>query len=226
MLPTALISPLIRRYNAEGRQHVHDHSQVLFGIDGTLQLEVEGRSVWVDATSGLVIPAGASHVYFAIGTARVLVFDELAWSGEERLRRFALPPGWGTAGLNADRLLETLAVASPIKARRRIDLAQLAQQIDADLSRAWTVAALAALCCLSPQRLRARFAQSLNQSPQAFVRARRLNRAEALLRLGLGLDAVALQVGYSSASALSVALRRERNSGARGLRARQAFLDI
>ena len=215
----------VRRYDREGGKHAHEHAQVLFGIDGALQVEVEGHSAWVDATSGLVIPPGASHTYCAQRTARVLVLDDLTGPTTERMRRFALPQGWRGGELAMDAVLETLLGAPTIRARRRVDLDELVEHIDADLHRDWRVADLAALCCLSPQRLRARFAQALGQSPLAVVRTRRLIRAEQLLTRGFSLEAVALQVGYSSASALSAALRRERNSGARALRKRRAFLE-
>lgn len=215
---------LLRRYDREGGVHAHDHAQVLFGVDGVLHLEVQGHSTWVDATCGLVVPAGATHAYRAGRTARVLVLDDLTGPATERVRRFALPPGWRGGALEAGTLLDTLLGASTIRQRRRIDLDALAERIDADLRRPWTVAELAAACCLSPQRLRVRFAEVLGQSPQAFVRARRLNRAEQLLGRGFPLDAVAAEVGYGSASALSAALRRERHRGARELRQRRAFL--
>lgn len=111
-----------------------------------------------------------------------------------------------------------LAGAPPQAPRRRIDLAALTERIDADLARDWTVSDLAAACHLSPQRLRARFAQALGAPPLAFVRARRLDRAEILLRRGWTLEAAAVQIGYASASALSAAIRRERDIGARDLR--------
>ena len=216
--------PPLRRYAHEGGTHVHDHAQVLFGVDGTLFVEIHGHSAWVDATCGQVIPAGARHAYSAVQPARVLVLDDLTGAATERLRRFALPKNWSGHGIPIDNLVDTLLGASTIRTRRRIDWDALAERIDADLARPWTVADLAAACCLSPQRLRTRFTESLGQSPLAFVRVRRLNRAEHLLRRGHTLDAVAMQVGYASASALSAALRRERDSGARSLRRKRAFL--
>lgn len=209
--------------------HVHDHAQVLLGVAGGLHVEVEGRGTWIDATCGMVVPAGAAHTYCATATAHVLVLDDLTGPATERVRRFALPQDWQQrwcdAKLDVGTLANTLIDGSSLHARRRIDLDALAERIDADLAHPWTVAELALACCLSPQRLRARFSQALDQSPLAFVRERRLNRAEQLLRQGFLLDAVAAQVGYASASALSFALRRERNSGARELRRRRAFLE-
>lgn len=225
MSTPALDPTLVRRYDREGGRHAHDHAQVLFGISGTLQLEVEGRGTWVDASCGLVVPAGATHAYRALRAADVLVLDGLTGPATERLRRFALPRGWHRSRLDRETLLHTLLDAPTLAPRRRIDLDALAERIDADLARDWTVADLAAACCLSPQRLRARFAQALGQSPLDFVRARRLDRAEQLLRRGLALDAAAAQVGYGRASALSAALRRERGTGARELRRGRALLE-
>jgi len=225
MLQTLIDPHSVRRYDREGGKHAHDHAQVLFGINGTLHVEVEGQGAWVDATSGLVVPPGASHTYCADRTARVLVLDDLTGPATDRFRRFALPPGWQKSALGTDTLVEILLDASTTRARRQLDLEALCDRIDADLARAWSVADLAALCRLSPQRLRARFTQALGQSPQAFVRARRLNRAEELLRRGFPLENVALQVGYGTASALSTALRRDRDSEARSLRKSRAFLE-
>jgi AraC-like DNA-binding protein len=196
---------------------------VLFGLDGTLQMEVEGCRAWVDATCGLVIPAGATHAYSAEQATRVLVLDCKPGPATERLRPFALTPGWHAFPHDRETLLDALAHAPTLATRRRIDLEALAGRIDADLVRRWTVADLASVCCLSPQRLRARFAEALGLSPMDFVRARRLDRASQLLRQGCALDAVALQVGYGGASALSAAMRRERDTGARDLRQRRAF---
>jgi AraC-like DNA-binding protein len=145
----------------------------------------------------------------------------------DRFRRFVLPAGWPRKMLSERpdlaTLMGTAASAPAVRARRRLDLDALAARIDADLARRWTVDDLAALCCLSPQRLRARLAQALGCSPQAFVRARRLDAATRLLRQGMGLEAAALAVGYGGAPALSAALRRDRDTGARALRGSRAI---
>ncbi|HET9644624.1 MAG TPA: AraC family transcriptional regulator [Burkholderiaceae bacterium] len=219
MRPPTIVDPaLLRQYGAETGRHSHDHAQVLFGLEGNLDMEVEGHAAYVDGTCGLVVPAGATHSYQAERGARVFVLDCDPDAGTDRLRRFALPPGWRSRLISREVLLAALGEAPTLAPRRRIDLDALSACIDADLARAWTVADLARLCHLSPQRLRARFAEAYGISPLEFVRSRRLDRAERLLRQGWTLEAVALQVGYACASALSAAIRRERNTGARELR--------
>lgn len=232
--PPPLAEPAlsVRAYRGAYESHRHEHAQVLVGLRGSLQLEVDGHAAFVDATCGLVIPAGASHGYLADTAAEVLVVDCDASRGTERLRRFARPTPWPAdpAAWHAEALLCDLAAAPSLQTRRRLDLAQLALQVDAELHRGWTVASLAELCRFSPQRFRARFAELTGVSPLAWVRQRRLDEAQRQLRAGRPLDTVALQVGYASASALCFALRRERGIGARELRALagpvRASLDI
>jgi AraC-like DNA-binding protein len=211
---------LVRCYSGEYPMHRHDHAQVLLGLQGSLQLDVDGQAAYVDASCGLVVPAGASHGYMAQGTARVVVLDCDPGPSTDRFRRFSLPMHWprGRPHGDAAALLAALDALPTVQARRRIDLDALARRVDADLARAWTLADLAALCHLSPQRLRARFTELAGASPLAWLRKRRLDEAQRLLGLGWALDATALRVGYASASALSYALRRDRATGARALR--------
>jgi quercetin dioxygenase-like cupin family protein len=71
----ALDPTLVRHYGDEAGCHAHEHAQVLCGLDGTLQLEVNGHAAFVDAACGLVVPPGALHAYRAERPARVLVLD-------------------------------------------------------------------------------------------------------------------------------------------------------
>lgn len=231
--PSSLVSPAlsVRTYRGAYDAHSHEHAQVLVGLQGSLQLEVDGRPAFVDPSCGLVIPAGSGHEYLAESAVRVLVVDCAAAKGTDRLRRIALGAGWrsGAAPEDAERLLSELVGAPTLQARRRLVLDDLAKTVDAALHRDWTVAELASLCRFSPQRFRARFAEVTGMPPLAWVRQRRLDAAERLLRAGLPLETAALQVGYASASALCFALRRERGLGVRQLRSGppvRASLDI
>jgi len=190
------------------------------GLKGRLELEVAGRSACVDAASALVVPAGVSHAYRAIKPAAVLVIDSVPMGGLERFRRFVPPAHWKDPRRDFDAAVALAEVvgASTMLPRRPVDLEALAAAIDAELHGDWPTPRLAALCRLSAQRFHPRFVELAGTTPGAYVRQRRLDEAQRLLRAGLSLDATALQVGYASASALAFALRRERGLGARDIR--------
>jgi len=207
----------LRRYLGDHGAHVHEHAQVLFGVDGALEVDVDGRAARVDASAGLVVPAGARHASLSLRGASVWVVDAPPGPGLERLRAFAPPPRWTTQAAPAV-LLAAIDAAPRVLARRRLETAQVEEAIAGRLHEDWPNARLAAACALSVARFHARWLALTGLAPQAWLRGRRLDAAAALLRAGVPLETAALQVGYRSASALGVALRRERGIGARGLR--------
>ncbi len=210
----------LRRYSGEYSAHSHDFAQVLIGLNGRMELELDGRGTYVDGASALVVPAGVTHSYLAQREAGMLVIDSPLRDGLERVRRFVPPPHWKDLRrrFDAEAALHEMAGTSTLLQRRPIDLDMLNEHIGRKLHRDWSTAQLATLCQLSPQRFHARFMELTGLTPAAHVRRCRLDEAQRLLRAGLSLEASALQVGYASASALAYALRRERGVGARALR--------
>lgn len=217
-LAHALVSQ--RRYSGSFDAHAHQHAQVLVGLQGHLELEVEGHAAFVDAACGLIVPAGARHAYEAATPACVLVLDSPSRQGLERCRRFLPPPQWRAApeALGAGEVIEQLLDAPRVLERRAIRLDELDAAIDAELHAAWSTPRLAALCDLSAQRFHARFVELTGTTPMNHVRARRLAVAQQRLAAGWPLETTALHVGYASASALAYALRRELGVTSRALR--------
>jgi AraC-like DNA-binding protein len=213
----------LRRYAGEYVAHEHEHAQVLVGLKGRLELELNGRSTYVDASCALIVPAGIAHGYLADAPAQVLVIDSPVFRGLERVRRFVPPKHWKDPQrvFDPQAALGEVIDTPTVLLRRHIDLPGLDAAIDGDLHGAWTTARLAALCQLSPQRFHARFLELTGVAPAAYVRQRRLDRAQHLLRAGIPLETTALQTGYASASALAYALKRERGIGARLIRSRR-----
>jgi AraC-like DNA-binding protein len=209
-----------RNYCGHFEAHVHDHSQVLVGLRGRLELEVEGRMAMVDTVCGLIVPAGALHTYDAPISAQLLVLDTATGRGLDRCRRFRPPPHWRTApeSLDAIQFIEQLLGAPRALERRAIRLDELDAAIDADLHAEWSTRRLAALCNLSAQRFHARFVELTGTTPMHHVRARRLAAAQLRLKAGWALETTALHVGHASASALAYALRRDLGVTSRALR--------
>jgi AraC-like DNA-binding protein len=203
----------IRAYGGEHTVHSHDHAQALFAWRGRMDLEVGASADFSDSSCGLIIPAGVTHAYAASPDLRMVVVDAPPQRGLDRVRRFAV-----TAGVRAlvgqeapaDRLLAAILGMPRSGVRRGIALEVLRATLADSLHEPWTTARMAERCTLSPQRFHARLLELTGQSPQAWLRALRLDEAERLLRRGLTLQGAAARVGYASASALAHALRRDR----------------
>jgi AraC-like DNA-binding protein len=218
---TAALSS-VRRYSGEYASHAHDHVQIMFALEGRMELDAQGHAAFVDSSCGMVVPAGVTHGFLATPQTRMFVLDLPPQTGIERIKRFAVTPVIHQLTHMADTAaaLAQLLQAPDISTRRGIDLDRLNDALDAALYESWTTERIARLFYLSAQRFHARLLELCGQTPQAYLRARRLDRAQALLVMGVPLETAALQVGYRSASALGFALRRDRQCGVRVLRGR------
>lgn len=221
-MATALVHPVAsqRRYAGDYEAHAHDHVQLLLGLSGRLELELDGHAACVEPGVALVLPPGTAHGYRAERAALALVIDAPPRHGLSRVRRLAVDGRRVLGREDLSALLDELAGAPRALPRRALDPVPLAAIVDARLHEPWPTTRLAALACLSVPRLHVRWLDATGLTPQAWLRRRRLDRAQALLGAGRSLEATALQVGYASASALAFALRRERGLGARDLRTR------
>jgi AraC-like DNA-binding protein len=215
--PSSTTSAELRHYRDDHGVHTHGHAQLLFGVGGCLDVEVGGHLMRVDASTGLIVPAGVLHASAARHGADVWVVDVPAAQEFDRLRPLALALG-RPQGLSVEHWLDFARSARRALPRRRLDTALLEIAVDKSLHGDWSAARMAAQFALSVPQFHARWRLLTGQTPQAWLRERRLNAAERLLRAGWPGDTVAAQVGYTSASALLFALRRERGIGARDLR--------
>ena len=82
-------------------------------------------------------------------------------------------------------------------------LAKAINALHADPGRAWTLDTLAETANMSRARFAVRFRETVGMTPMLYLSEWRLGVAQSLLRKGRSVQAVADQVGYRSASALS-----------------------
>lgn len=84
----------LRRYGASPGRHSHDHFQILLGLSGALELEVEGRGVQVPTGGGCVIAPGDRHDFESADGSLCLVLDSAhpAWAALTRMPAAMSPP--------------------------------------------------------------------------------------------------------------------------------------
>lgn len=229
MLPRAEPHSLsLRDYGASRGSHAHDHFQVLIGLAGVLELEVEGRGARVGAGEAHVVVPGDRHDFESRGGSRCLVLDtthptwarcaERAPADASRLHALAQylaqcaqhPDAFvSTLQHGPALLLEAWGAAAPAPARsRRIDWTALAAWARARWHEPLGVADLAAVACLSPSQFAQRCRDEQGVSAMHWLRTLRLAHARELRLAGTGVAETARRTGYRSPSALTAALRR------------------
>ena len=215
----------VRHYGASPGSHAHDHFQILLGLDGLLELEVEGRGRRVGAGDGLVIAPGDRHDFESARGARCLVLDSAdpAWGrlGAAGPQADALPLARYLASACAAGLVRARrfgpallqeAWAPPalsLRPRRAIDWSALQTWAKGAAAAPPTVADVAARAHLSAAQFSERCRQELGLSPMAWLRGLRLDQAREWRAQGLPVAEVARRCGYRSPSALTAALRRQ-----------------
>lgn len=218
----------VRDYGASRGSHAHEHFQVLVGLQGMLELEVEGRGQRVGAGQGVVVVPGDRHDFEAAarGGSRCLVLDtsDAAWGARaghlpadarvgalarylalslDREKSSALALQQGPALLR-----EAWGPSEPVAAGRPIDWPALAVWLRAHWHLPLTVADLARQVHLSPSQFSERCRHEMGLSPMQWLRGQRLAQARALRLSGLGVAETARRTGYRSPSALTAAMRR------------------
>lgn len=217
----------LRHYDASPGSHAHDHYQVLVGLDGVLDLEVQGRGRRIGAGDAFVVQPGEHHDFESACGSRCLVLDTAhpGWSdcallpadptqtqalahylAQALLKRQALAVHHGPALLlEAWRASPDAALS---RVRRRIDWTALAGWARARWHEPLAVADLAGQACLSVSQFAQRCREEQGVGAMAWLRAQRLLHARALREAGLPVAEAAHRTGYRSPSALTAALRR------------------
>ncbi len=223
MNPHAVLS--LRDYGPSHGSHAHAHHQLLVGLDGALELEIEGLGHRVTAGDSVLIAPGDRHDFESPRGSRCLVLDSGA-------------PAWAQCGLLPHRPRQVAALAqylaqvpaqslalahapallleawrSPATAqrpRRPIDWKALIAWVHVHLDEPLNIADLARYVHLSTSQFAARCQDAQGMTPLVWLQRLRLTQARALRDTGLSVQEVARRTGYRSPSALTAALRRMR----------------
>ena len=226
----------IRRYSGEIERHQHDYPQVILPVSGTLEIDLGHRSGRVSGDIGAFVSAGCQHAFYAKRTDSFVVLDlpsrptmrELdedipaffPISGEvhgliDYMAALAASQEPSALHRNAWSTLLLDRIAPP---RERPDRTELAVRratafMERKLADPIRIADIAEAAGTSPTRLHEAFIRVCATTPHAHLVAIRLDAAERMLAdPRLSIADIAIFSGHSDQSALTRAMRRERNS--------------
>lgn len=218
-----------RSYTADPRTEAHSHLQLVVAAAGTLELTIDDQSGRVEPGRLAVIPPGVEHRYAGRGENRFLVIDAslsdvVPGAGDvgggfvpigERIRAAVGAIGVETrtggladpfvAGALRDYLLASLrpgpAELPRSSAAARDVAARVRHVIDERHAEPLTFGAIADAAAVSPRHAGRCFVEIHRQTPLAYLQARRVETAQALLAdPSLSAGEVALRAGFASQS--------------------------
>lgn len=218
---------------AEIGWHSHPRFQLLYAIEGVMNVESEGERWVVPPQRALWLPPGVRHRLAASGTVRMRTLylrpvaarrmprrcTVLAVSPLLReliLRATELPTEYELRGPQARlvaALLDEMAALESLPYRLPMppagSLARLCERLLAAPDRRATLETLAREHGSTARTLERRFLAQTGMTYSAWRRRARLLRALGMIARGRPILAVALELGYASASAFSAMFRRE-----------------
>lgn len=217
----------------------HPFHQLLLGLGGHVELDVEGRGLRVSPGVLATVASGDHHHYLAPGANRVLVLDlpeswcealSLDWLFMGGGKGRCLPTPMRNRAINLAANPEALAGwlydLSEGSGRRvdppRLRLLSLLPMVRADLAHPWRNAELAAHCHLAEASFARQFRALMGVSPHAWLIGERLQRARHLmLTTDILLTGIALACGFADAAHFSRAFRERHDESPQSWRSRQ-----
>jgi AraC-like DNA-binding protein len=227
-------SVTLRRFEEASAADVHDFHQVVLGLDGAMEMAVDGTAQRIDKRYAWLVPAGSRHEYAGIGENRQVVLDlsPASLAVPERLfarplvitldnafaqlvadvaaartgSPYARPFAWDAA----TRLAAALATASGVESPAvGLDFPRIDRWLRAHLAEPLRVPDLAMHCGFGTRRFHQLFEEAFGTTPHRYLQRLRLDTALALLRDPRNtLADVALAVGFGDQSAFTHAFTR------------------
>lgn len=220
----------IHRYGPDSSAHAHDFSQLVLPVQGSLEMDLAGRTALLDRSRAAYVPEGLRHEQVSQNPNQFLVVDlqpgRLDAEVVDRLssRPFLLLTplaahliDYMAGSLSKAGAAERAALWTPLlldalvddEAQPPVRLSHLLLALRSSPSHGWTVAEMAARMSISTSRLHALFREELGTTPQAWLLDYRLACARQwLASTRMSLAEIASRAGFSDQSALTRALRR------------------
>jgi AraC-like DNA-binding protein len=215
---------------------VHDFHQIVLGLDGSMEMAVDGNGARIDCSGAWIIPAGARHDYWADGDNRQLVIDLPATSVAvperyfERARAVAIDSrvtqavaevarrasgdtpfsdrfAWQAAAHLCGALMHD--TDDSIDMMRGLDFARIDRWLRLHLSEPLRIADLAVHCGFGMRRFHQLFNEAFGETPHRYLHRLRLDTALTLLADPRPtLTDIALDVGFADQSAFTHAFSK------------------
>lgn len=203
-----------RSYPRHCLSDTHGFHQLLVGLKGRLDIEVEGRGAAVRPGSVCLIPAGSIHHYLGLDDGNLCRVLDLPCRGGDALERlfdrarFLSLPGDEIAGWNDFDLLARLAEAPPLLGPR-LNLARLTRIVEANPAAPWSVASLASATFLSERQLRRSISAVTGLTAWQWLQRCRIQLAtRMLLETPQSITAIALACGFQDGPQFSRIFRQ------------------
>lgn len=220
----------LRSYGADTLSHSHDFAQIVLPLQGTLEIDFQGRSARLDRTLAAYVPEGTLHDQMSVSENRFLIVDiqtnDMDPQLAERLSERPFLRVSPTAAHLIDYMADSLPIGSPLEraalwtplvlntlleneSKPASRLQKLYQAVESDPSLPWPVSTMA--CCLgvSRSRLHVWFLEETGKSPKSWLNQYRVERAQRWLSESeLSLSEIACRTGFSDQSSLTRALKK------------------
>lgn len=231
---TPVVEP--RRYAPLPLGHAHDFHQLLFGVDGEIELEIDGHAYRVNGEYGLVIPAGDHHLCTGLtdnlqlvadfpltsvalparlmARPRVFSMDSAFASGVRKLAQASPAPApsqyaWQHAAGLAGGLSSMLGITDRHDDAARFPVADVDRYLRTHLATPVRVEDLAARIGWGPRRFHTLFCEAFGDTPHRYQTRLRLDQAVQWLMAGtMPLADIAAGVGYPDQTSFTRAFAR------------------
>lgn len=213
----------IRQYCLQPNAHQHDFNQLVFPIQGTLSIYMDGYDGVIGVGECLIIRENTMHRFTANEQARFIVadLDNLPEFLEAIKHPTLYLPDYFSAYLHYIEIqlqdptynafsiqIMTLfeGLLNGLSTHPKLDkrLVKVVTSLHTAPQLRYDIDALARMACLSQTQFKTLFKLQLGQSPKSYLTQIRMNKAKTLLtNTDLPISLVAERVGYNDHSAFS-----------------------